>query len=246
MAPRGTTRSRRRATRNEDGRRRGVVADPNAERSPVTALAWTLLRLAGVAAVGNWVAAATHRRSFEYVCKPATLALLIGVALALHPHHGAVRTWFVVGLLFSLAGDVFLMLPKEQFVAGLASFLLGHVAYVVGFALEQRSVALAVVGLFVVAMAITVIGRRIVTAVRTGSEPELLLPVCVYLLVISAMVVLAWGTAIAVAIIGAGLFYASDATLAWDKFVGELRRGHTYVMVTYHLGQAGLVLALLP
>ncbi|MDQ2727613.1 MAG: lysoplasmalogenase [Actinomycetota bacterium] len=50
------------------------------------------------------------------------------------------------------------------------------------------------------------------------------------------LVVLAGGAAV--------LFYASDATLAWDRFVGPLRRGRLAVIVTYHLGQAGLVVSL--
>ena len=43
---------------------------------------------------------------------------------------------FVVALVFSLAGDVFLMLPDEDrwFAFGLGSFLLGHIAFVVMFA----------------------------------------------------------------------------------------------------------------
>ena len=41
------------------------------------------------------------------------------------------------------------------------------------------------------------------------------------------------------------VFYASDATLAWNRFVRPLRHGHLAVMVTYHLGQIGLVLGLL-
>jgi uncharacterized membrane protein YhhN len=40
---------------------------------------------------------------------------------------------FAFGLVFSLAGDVFLMLPKERFVGGLVSFLLAHIAYIIGF-----------------------------------------------------------------------------------------------------------------
>ena len=43
------------------------------------------------------------------------------------------RAWFVAALVFSLAGDVLLMLPREQFVAGLSAFLVAHLCYIVGF-----------------------------------------------------------------------------------------------------------------
>ena len=61
-----------------------------------------------------------EQKTLEYVCKPLTLGLLIGCALALDPADEAVRAWFVAALVLSLAGDVFLMLPQDLFVFGLA------------------------------------------------------------------------------------------------------------------------------
>ena len=60
------------------------------------------------------------------------------MALALDPFDSAVRAWFVAALVLCLAGDVFLMLPKDLFVAGLASFLLGHLCYVAGLVIAHR------------------------------------------------------------------------------------------------------------
>lgn len=78
-------------------------------------------------------------------------------------------------------------------------------------------------------------------AVAAGDHGELTVPVVAYLVVISVMVISAFGTASAPAILGAGLFYVSDTTLAWNRFVEARRSGPLAVMVTYHLGQAGLV-----
>jgi uncharacterized membrane protein YhhN len=64
------------------------------------------------------------------------------------------------------------------------------------------------------------------------------------MLVISAMVVSAIGTGHAVAIVGAGLFYASDSLIAWNRFVRETTHGRLSIIVTYHLAQVGLVLSL--
>ncbi len=90
---------------------------------------------AGLFAVGDWVAKARRHTVLEYVCKPTALLALIGTALVLTPMHDAEarRVWFVAALVFSLAGDVFLMLPTDRFVAGLAAFLVAHVCYVGGF-----------------------------------------------------------------------------------------------------------------
>jgi uncharacterized membrane protein YhhN len=42
--------------------------------------------------------------------------------------------WFGVGIIFSLAGDILLMLSLDRFfIFGLIAFLLAHAAYVVGF-----------------------------------------------------------------------------------------------------------------
>ena len=211
----------------------------------MTSLAWALLALTGVAAIADWFAVAAGRRSLEWFAKPATLAALVGVAVALKPQYAATRGWFVAGLLFSLAGDVFLMLPRERFIEGLASFFVGHVCYVVGFWLRPHRPGLLLLGLAVVLVGTATLGRRIVLAVKAGAEPKLLPPVAAYLLVISTMVVSAIGAGDARAAAGALLFYASDGTLAWNKFVKPFKAGRFAVITTYHLGQAGLVVSLL-
>lgn len=203
---------------------------------------WALLGLTLAVAVVDWWATWTQRRPVRLVAKPATLVALIAVAAAVDPTDPRIRAWMLAGLVLSLAGDVFLLFEERWFVFGLASFLLGHIAYVVGLQLAPTSAVGSVVGLAVVAIAIATIGRRIVAAVRAGPHPELTGPVLVYLVVISAMVVSAFGTLAAAAVVGATLFYASDATLAWNRFVQPLRYGGLAVMVTYHLGQIGLVL----
>jgi uncharacterized membrane protein YhhN len=201
--------------------------------------------VAAVAAVGNWIAVARDDKRLEYVCKPLTLAALIGVALLVDSDDPTVRAWFVAGLVLSLAGDVFLMLPRDLFVAGLGSFLLGHVAYIVGLLHADPSAAGLAVGAAVVAVVAAIVGRRILTAVRSGEHPELLAPVAAYILVISVMVVCAIGTGDARAITGAALFYLSDALIAWNRFVRTLPFAPVSIMVTYHLAQAALVLFLL-
>jgi uncharacterized membrane protein YhhN len=207
----------------------------------MTALSWALLLATLVVAVADWWATWAERPDIRYATKPATLALLIGVAATLTPVDPTIRAWMVVGLVLSLAGDVFLMLPEKWFVAGLGSFLLGHIAYIVGLQLAPRSIGWTLVGVVVVLVAIATVGRRIVQSVGAGDQREMVGPVIAYLVVISAMVVSAFGTSAAWAIAGASLFYASDATLAWNRFIEQRRFGPLAVMVTYHLGQIGLV-----
>jgi uncharacterized membrane protein YhhN len=195
-------------------------------------------------AVGNWWAVEVGNRRLEHLCKPTALVALSGAALALDPADDAVRWAFLVALLLSLAGDVLLMLPQDRFVAGLASFLAAHLAYVVGFVLDGLEPLLLLVGLALVGVGVALVGRRLLAAVRAGPRPGLAAPVTAYVAVISLMVLTAVGTGDPRAILGALSFYASDALLGWNRFVAELPHGRLAVMVTYHLAQLLLVLSL--
>lgn len=217
----------------------------------MNALAGVLLVAAAVAAVTDWVGVVRDLRPVRLVAKPLTLVLLIGVAVALDAEDPTVQAWFVAGLVLSLAGDVFLLLPDDRrvgplppFIWGLASFLLGHVAYVVGMLVDRPSAGWALVGLVVVGATAGAVVPRLLTGVKR-TDPSLLGPVVAYLAVISLMVVSAFGRAVPLGVAGALAFYASDATLGWNRFVRPSRAAELAVMITYHLAQALLVVSLL-
>ena len=173
---------------------------------------------------------------------------LIAAAALLDPAADAQtwRAWFVAALVFSLAGDVLLMLPQDLFVAGLAAFLVAHVFYLVGFWTNGPSAFALAIAVVVVVAVVGPLGWRILAAiVRSGEPRELRGAVAGYMVVISAMLATALATGNVVAAVGAALFVASDSMIAWDRFVRPFRWAPVAIMVTYHLGQAGLVLALL-
>jgi uncharacterized membrane protein YhhN len=202
-----------------------------------------LIGLTLVVAAADWWAVATDRRSVEYVLKPLTMVVLIGAAVSLSdPASDAARWWMVAGLVCSLAGDVFLMLDG-YFVQGLGAFLLGHLAYVVALWNLGVSTAPFVVGLVLVAVLVGVVGLRIVRG-ATAQDRRLAVPVALYIGAISVMVASAVGTLVPAAVVGALLFYASDACIGWSRFLHEFPRQRLWIMTTYHLGQVGLVLAL--
>jgi uncharacterized membrane protein YhhN len=230
-------------------------------------MSWALLGVAAVAAVVDWAAVwsdAPGARLVERVAKPAALLALLLVAAASTPATPAgsdARPWLVLALALSLAGDV-LLLPPGRFVGGLVAFLLAHLAYLVAFAQLPGSVPWLVAGTAVAIGVGATVGRAIV---RAASRAGLGLPVAAYLVVICAMAIAATRTGIPAAIAGAWLFVASDSMLGWGRFRAaaapaaadtaargaavdagrggaRLRLG---VIVTYHLGQALLVLAIL-
>ncbi len=185
-------------------------------------------------ALTDWAAVSVDSRGLEYVAKPgALLALLAWAATGAHA-----STALLLALAFSLAGDVFLMLPANAFLAGLSAFLVAHLCYVAVFVapLGARLAWLAVV---VVVSA--PVGLRVVRAVH---EPPLRVGVGLYMLAISLMVGSALASGVGVAACGAVLFLVSDSLIAWNRFVGRLSWAPAAIMVTYHLGQLGLVAGL--
>jgi len=142
----------------------------------------------------------------------------IAVALSV----GALDTTFgkiiLIGLALSWFGDFFLALPgRGPFVAGLAVFLAGHIAYVLAFTNRGLGddIYLPIAAVAVVALAI---GRWLMPTV----PQELKAPVVVYITVISAMVALAVSTNAFEADwripVGAVAFYLSDLGVARDRF----------------------------
>lgn len=212
----------------------------------MSATAISLLTLAGMSAIANWIAVARGSTTAEYVTKPLTMVFLVGVALTIDPTDPAQRAWFVVALVFSLAGDVFLMLPSDMFLAGLASFLLAHVAYTVGFIAtgDLDRTRLAVAAVAILAFEAVVVGHMARVMRRAPETQPFVVPIVIYALVIGAMVVTAIGSGNGWAIAGAVLFMASDLIIGWNRFVKTLPAAGVVIMVTYHLGQAGLVVSL--
>lgn len=209
----------------------------------MTGAAWLFLAAAAVFAATDWLAVADRLDRLEYVAKPAAMLALVAVALTLSPHLEARRWAFVVALVFSLAGDVFLMLPSDRFVAGLTSFFIAHVAYIVGLRIGASELRPLVVSAIPVAVVAAILGGRIIGSLRER-HPNLVGPVAAYVGVIAVMVASALATGEPYAALGALLFMASDSLNAWRRFVVPLGWAPVAVMVTYHLGQGLLVVSL--
>jgi uncharacterized membrane protein YhhN len=198
-----------------------------------------------VLALLNWIAVAKGWKKAEYVLKPATLVALLAWLGYVTAFSGAL-IWFALGLLFSLVGDILLVLPREQLIPGLIFFLFAQLAYVVGFnqsapPLEWPTLILALV----VALTSFQFYRRIYEGLKKSGLGSLAVPVMTYTIVISLMLLSAlltlirpeWDAVPAILVsAGALLFYLSDALLAWNKFVAPLKSGHRGVIL-YHLGQ---------
>lgn len=205
------------------------------------------LMFAGLESLALW----KKLRWLEYVAKPAVMVCLF-LWLYLATGLQGVAFWFGVGIIFSLAGDVLLMLSLDRmFVFGLLAFLLAHIAYLAGFQNELRTVSFwSVLLLFIIAVNALRLMRRIISAMRANGQDRLVNPVIVYSSVISVMLYAAmttlsnpeWKAGASLLVgLGAFIFYASDLLLAWNKFVSPIKNGRMINIGLYHLGQIGLI-----
>jgi uncharacterized membrane protein YhhN len=195
------------------------------------------LFFAATFAVLDWIAVATNHRRLEYVAKPATmLGLVLWFATTLPAVPAPAGTWFLLGMGIFLAGDIFLMLPPDNFIKGLLAFLLGNIAYIVAFNLPQPIFQpLSLVFVAIIGAVYLFLLRRITRALRANKQGELIGPV-----------IATWPPQAAVlAAIGGGLFVLSDSMLGWNRYVKPIPNGRLITIITYHLSQLFLATSFL-
>ncbi len=195
------------------------------------------LAVAALAALTDWWAVLSMRPAVEAVAKPLVMVAAI-VAAAVGIDDDRVRWFIMIGLGLGLVGDVLLLPALDRFVAGLAAFLVGHLAYVGAFVVVGSRSGWLVAGIGFVALAGPLVGRPIVG----GAAASLQVPVLAYILVIAAMVSTAVGTAVAPVMIGGVMFAGSDGILGWDRFVTPRSDRRVVVHLLYHGGQLLIVI----
>ena len=202
--------------------------------------------LPAVLALVEWYAVWRRDRRTQTWAKPAVLVALIVTALVLGATEDAAGIWLLVALVFGLGGDVFLLGDSDtRFRLGLASFLVGHLAYVASFialGLDPQGwnyLSFLVLGGCLLAT------RQVAASTYLRGGLALAVPVGVYTVVIGAMVIYAFTTGVPLIAVGATVFAVSDTVLARDRFVRPWDRAQLLVMVTYHVGQALIVAGVL-
>ena len=200
--------------------------------------------VATIFSIGDWWAVHASKKSLQYVCKPLATVGFLATAIAIADAESVPQTWRIIAFVFCLLGDVFLMLPRDAFVPGLASFAIAQICFAVSLLTQDVTSTRLVVGLVIVVPTSLFLARRFVKSISSSGHKELVVPVVVYMMVIAAMAVsaIAGGTAIGIA--GAAFFMLSDSLIAEHRFVKERSWQPVGIMVTYHLALAGLSLGL--
>ena len=183
------------------------------------------------------------KNRIPYLITKTTLSLLFVITALLQPHSVPVYYhYLLVGLIFCLVGDVCLALPqKKAFMGGLVAFLIGHLLYIFSF-----SSLIPISHSFSSGLLIIV---GISTLIFFWLRPHLksmLIPVLLYILVITLMASGAWAvfekssfqiSGRALILVGALCFYVSDLFVARHRFIKEEYRNRLLGLPLYYAGQ---------
>ena len=184
-------------------------------------------------------------RAQFYFFKPLTMLIILLMAMVVSQAEYSHYFWFIMGgLIFCLAGDVLLMLPSDRFIAGLISFLAGHIFYILAFT-SGNGFTFSLVIMFPFVLLGTLI-----YGILVGKLNKMKLPVLIYTAVIVIMAWQSWerwnvmGSAATLsAAIGSALFFISDGLLAITRFIKEYPYAHVFILSTYYAAQCLIALS---
>ncbi|HZR84686.1 MAG TPA: lysoplasmalogenase [Candidatus Binatia bacterium] len=193
------------------------------------------------------LAEARGSRAGVWLAKPLASTGFVAVAVAAGAGQTTYGRLVLVALALGWLGDV-LLIPRSEavFRAGIASFLLGHLAFAAAFAV--RGLAAAWTALAAAALGVPAVAtwRALRDRVPSGLRPA----VVAYVAVIAVMVACAVGAAVRsraiLVLVGAVMFFVSDLSVARDRFVAPGFANKLWGLPLYYGGQVALALSAMP
>lgn len=174
----------------------------------------------------------------RYLCKPLAAAAFIWLAWAVGASDTQYGQWMLAALVLCMLGDLFLMPDNPtSFLAGLAAFLCGHLLFAVAFFQLGNNTIAAAISVIPAAVLLAVVARWL----RPHVPGKMKIPVALYIVVISAMLVAAGFTAGHAAapyiLIGAWAFATSDLAVARRQFIDPSRMSALWGTPLYFAAQ---------
>lgn len=183
---------------------------------------------------------------YNYLFKPLTTILIIGLAIIQDPgNYNQYSTLIISGLIFSLVGDIFLMLPSDKFLQGLFSFFIAHILFIIAFTSGYGPFYNLI--LVIPALIYTIVFLWILLP-KTG---KLTIPVILYSAVLLVFLWQATGRyyyveieSVSFVLLGAILFVISDSILGYSKFIKDGRFSSLLIHFTYWSAQTFIALSI--
>jgi uncharacterized membrane protein YhhN len=183
--------------------------------------------------------------SVRFITKPLLVPLLaIYLVLETNTTNSSLKAWIFLALLFSWVGDILLLFEgsgSNFFLFGLSAFLVAQVFYIVFFHNIRMREYIRGNALLLL---LVIVYYSILISVLSPYLGNMKLPVRIYGVVLSFMVMLAMHTVLGknkkAAVwmtTGAILFVVSDSLLAFNKFFSAFNYSGLIIMVTYGLAQ---------
>lgn len=205
----------------------------------------TLLPFIFISAYSHIYFDSLKKNALCYFFKPLTTILIICLAYMQTTTFTPVHYWVFGGLVFSLLGDIFLMLKKDYFLQGLIAFFIAHVAYVIAFTDTEGFEFNGWLLIFLLVYA------GVLIAVLNKHLGKLRIPVYAYATALTLMVLtsynffqLSWHYMSLYAFVGALFFMVSDSILAYRRFVKEYVWSQPAILATYYIAQSMIALSL--
>jgi len=198
---------------------------------------WVLICGLGllVSLLGEYRSNTGLRAAGKLVAASAYIAAAVSLGAA-GTEYGRV---LLAGMAFCWLGDLLLVSNNRQilFLAGLVSFLLGHIVYIGAFAVRGISLP----DLAGAAVVMAVFGWCVLLWLNPSLDQRMRLPVRLYLIAISVMMAMAVATYAAhgslVLMLGGLLFVLSDLAVARDRFVAPGFINRAWGLPTYFAAQ---------
>ncbi len=208
------------------------------------------LSIYGLVTVGTMVGEVRGNHGLVYLCKPFMMVVLSSWFFFNSRRVGDRFTLLVqAGLLFSLIGDVALMLQhldEFNFLIGLSAFLIAQLCYAMAFLhnIVETGQARGALISALVSVSLIAFGYFFATTLIPAVDETIAIPVTIYIIAISAMGVTAsfrlgrtYMRSFLFTMAGALCFVLSDSLLATNRFLSPMDHAPWSVILTYATAQ---------
>ncbi|MDO5330767.1 MAG: lysoplasmalogenase family protein [Bacillota bacterium] len=212
----------------------------------------TFLAIFGVVFVLELLFAFLEKQTARKIVKPFVMLSLLGLALCYDCSVSMI--WVYLGIIFGLAGDVFLIFPRNDtiFSLGAFAFFIGHVFYMVQMVLMVGEDFSFVIPIIWAALIVSYFLCTFRISKKISQNLFIRIGMILYTGTLLVMLVtsvtfsfMGWARYLILVYAGYIFFIGSDIYLIYVNFIKHQKREDFYIMGTYMAAQFLIVFGLL-